>query len=298
MSSAELAAAIVKELESEDVRILRAFESSMSSFEFVPLQYLMKYTKLHQDQVQFRLRRLHKRSLIVRNPSGYSLVAAGLDALALVGFVKRGLISGMGHPIGIGKEADVFEAISDSGLLYAIKFYRLGRTSFREARRKRGYSSPLYQHSWLLLNVEAAKREQRAIDILLPLRVAVPELLARERHALLMKRIEGTLLAEYSELLEPKAVLSEILQNLRISYVSAGIINADLSEYNILHDGERIWIIDWPQAIDSKHPNSMMLLERDVLNIVKFFARRFKTVCNPTVGSLYVRGMTDRLEIV
>ena len=157
MSSAEVAASNVKELEPEDITILQTFERSMSAFESVPLQYLTKYTRLHAEEVQFRLDQLHKRGFIIRNPLGYSLVAAGLDALALTGFVKRGLITGMGHPIGIGKEADVFDAISDSGLRYAIKFYRLGRTSFRAARRKRGYSSPIFQHRWLVIDRKSTR---------------------------------------------------------------------------------------------------------------------------------------------
>lgn len=298
MSSAEVAARNLKGLQPEDVKILLALERSMFTFESVPLHYLTKNSGLHADEVQFRLKRLNEKEFVVRNASGYSLVMAGLDALALQGFVKRGLISGMGPSLGVGKEADVFQAISDNGEIYAIKFYRLGRTSFRAARRKRGYSSPLFQHRWLVMNVEAAKREYEAIKVLLPIGVAVPEVLARERHALLMRHIDGTRLSEYRELDEPGSVLEEILRNVRQSFLQGGFVNADLSEYNILFDGRKIWLIDWPQAVRKTHPNSELLLERDLVNLIRFFKRRFGVECNPSVASLYVKGMSERLEVI
>ena len=34
----------------------------------------------------------------------------------------------------MGKESDVFEVINDSGKELVIKFYRIGRTSFRSTR--------------------------------------------------------------------------------------------------------------------------------------------------------------------
>lgn len=57
--------------------------------------------------------------------------------------------------------------------------------------------------------------------------------------------------------------------------VRAGTVHGDLSPYNILVDGERLVLIDFPQAVDPiAHPEGMSLLARDVLNVCSWFGRR------------------------
>ena len=46
-------------------------------------------------------------------------------------------------------------------------------------------------------------------------------------------------------------------------YTKGTMVNGDVSEYNILFDGEMPWIIDWPQYVTSNHPNAKELLSRD-----------------------------------
>jgi RIO kinase 1 len=54
----------------------------------------------------------------------------------------------------------------------------------------------------------------------------------------------------------------------------AGIVHADLSEYNILWWKNEVYIIDFPQSTDRKtNPNSQMFLERDLKNLIRFFER-------------------------
>jgi len=57
---------------------------------------------------------------------------------------------------------------------------------------------------------------------------------------------------------------------------SLEIVHADLSEFNIIvtEDGPRI--IDWPQAVERSHPHALELLERDLTNVLRFFARKYK----------------------
>ncbi|MEM2211595.1 MAG: RIO1 family regulatory kinase/ATPase [Nitrososphaerales archaeon] len=297
MSSAEQAARFLKELEPEDIRVLLAIEKVLRAREQVSADYIANSTKLHVDEVEYRLSRLNAKGFIVKRNQGYSLVSSGLDVIALYAFVKRGLISGMGRALGVGKEADVFEAINDKGDLYAIKFFRIGRISFRDIKRKRAYTSPLYSHQWLVVNMGAAKREYMVLKKLYPIGVAVPEPIAVERHAILMRKVFGSRLSEWRDIDNPKRVLIEILSNLRKAYIEGGIVSSDLSEYNILYDGEKICIIDWPQAVGKEHPNSLILLDRDVLNILTFFRRKFKIDCPLEAATFYVRGWSDNLPI-
>jgi RIO kinase 1 len=54
----------------------------------------------------------------------------------------------------------------------------------------------------------------------------------------------------------------------------AGMIHGDLSEYNILVDGEGPVIIDLPQAVDAAgNNNASEMLERDVANLADYFGQ-------------------------
>jgi RIO kinase 1 len=54
----------------------------------------------------------------------------------------------------------------------------------------------------------------------------------------------------------------------------AGLVHADLSEFNILEAADGPVIIDFPQAVDAaRNNNAKRLLIRDVANVTRFFAR-------------------------
>ncbi len=76
--------------------------------------------------------------------------------------------------------------------------------------------------------------------------------------------------------MDPAEMLSSILADGpgRVHEV-AKMINGDLSEYNILTDGKRAWLIDWPQWVGPTHPNAKELLRRDVLTVLRFFVRAY-----------------------
>ena len=89
-----------------------------------------------------------------------------------------------------------------------------------------------------------------------------------------MERVDGPRLINCEILADPKTILETTLKNVKLAY-KAGIISADLSEYNVLYDGSDVWIIDWPQSVSIKHPNASMLLKRDLENLLKFFRRKY-----------------------
>lgn len=56
---------------------------------------------------------------------------------------------------------------------------------------------------------------------------------------------------------------------------AAGWAHGDLSAYNLLWWEERVWFIDFPQAIDvAANPQGVGYLHRDVVNITTWFERR------------------------
>jgi RIO kinase 2 len=297
VSSAQVASRAIKQLEPEDISVLNALERSFTRFESIPLQTLESFTNFDIGKLEFRLGRLNAFGFVVKSQFGYTLVSAGLDALALHFFVQRGLISGMGRSIGMGKESDVYEVISDSGIESVIKFYRIGRISFRATRTKRSYSRPEKHNQWLQINIEAAKKEQEGLERALKAGVTSPQFIARNRHAVLMSKVEGLMLHECKkeDIGKPKLLMREILQNARKAYTKAKMINGDLSEYNILFDGEKPWIIDWPQYVNLDHPNASEILERDVRNTLDYFQRKFGEKIELTASVAFVRGERSRI---
>ena len=298
MSSAEVAVSIFKSLEPEDLRMLQAIEKGMSNREYVPKEQLQKYSKLPMDRIDFELSRLDKLGLIYRMQGGYvgyTLNYAAYDCLAINAFVKAGVLEAFGKPLGVGKEADVFDGLDPKGVRVAVKFHRLGRISFRQTRRKRGYM--LDRVGWLFQSRLAAEKEFEALKLVHQHGVAVPEPICQNRHAIVMGMIEGGELGKWREIEDPTKVLMEILVNVRRAFLDAGVVHGDLSEYNvILKPDMHVLIIDWPQFVQRDHPNAEDLLVRDVKNVLDFFGRKFKVRVSLEDAVGFVSGKTETLK--
>jgi RIO kinase 2 len=298
MSSAEIAVQVFRKLENEDLRVLQVIETAMSKHKFVPKEIIAKFAKFSVEETDFRLGRLGKFRLIHRMKGayvGYSLNYAGYDCLAINAFVKAEVLEAFGKPLGVGKEADVYDALNPKSEKIAVKFHRLGRISFRQTMRKRGYTTE--RAGWLFQSRLAAEKEFQALKLVFLHGVAVPEPLSQNRHVLVMGMIEGAELAEYKQIPAPKKVLKEILRNIRKAYLKASVVHADLSEYNVILKPDRhILIIDWPQYVTKEHPNAQQLLTRDVENILRFFRRKHMVKAELEENLAYVTG-TGKMAI-
>jgi len=269
-----------KSLREGEFKVLRGIELGMAKFMYVPVEYLTYFTRWEEERVLKVLKRLHDLGLVQRRKGAYTgfiLTSRGYDCLALNALVKRGVLSSLSlKPLGIGKESDVYEGLTPNGLTVAVKFHRLGRTSFRATRRYRVYIGDRRHISWLYQSRLAAEREYEALRILYEAGVSVPKPFSANRHVVVMSVIQGVPLFEKPPLEDPKAYLLEIIGNIRRSYES-GIIHGDLSEYNVIVEGEgKVKIIDWPQWVSTSHPEAMNLLKRDLNILLGFFRRRYK----------------------
>jgi len=300
MSSAEMAVKVFRTLENEDLRVLQIVETAMSEHEFVPKEQVAKFSKLSLERdVDFRITRLSKLGLIYQMRGayvGYTLNYTGYDCLAINALVKGGIIEAFGKSLGVGKEADVFDALNSKGERIAVKFHRLGRISFRQTRRTRGYTS---QHAgWLYQSRLAAEKEYEALSLLHPCKVAVPKPVSQNRHVVAMGMIEGAELAHWRRIPKPGTILKKILRNVRKAYLKAGVVHADLSEYNIMLKPNRgILIIDWPQYVTKNHPNAEQLLSRDVQNVLQYFRRKHKLAAELDKSLDYVTGKSKTLTL-
>jgi RIO kinase 2 len=202
---------------------------------------------------------------------GYALVFGGYDALALATLTNKGTISALGSQIGEGKESVVHDALGLGPV--AIKFHRVGGRSFSSARLNRDYMPEEGHCPWLIASRKSAEREYEALTAL-HTKVSVPLPIDQNRHTVVMALINGQNLNR-CRLESPAGVLDEILDNMHRAW-KAGIIHADLSEYNILMEDGRVVFIDWPQWIATDHPNAEVILGRDIDNILDCFLRKYQ----------------------
>ena len=299
MSTADLAVQAYSKLETEDFRLLSLIEAGMAQHEYVPVEQLYKLSKVPPDRITFALGKLNKLNLIYQNRgayTGHKLNYTGYDCLAIHALVKAGIIGSFGQTLGVGKEADVYDALTPDGKRIAIKFHRLGRISFRQTRRLRSYTKG--HSTWLYQSHIAAEKEYHFLKLAYENGVSVPQPLGQNRHVIAMGMIEGGELGKYKDIGKPEKVLRQILRNVKVAYQKAHIIHADLSEYNIILEPEgQILIIDWPQAVKTDHANAAELLERDLKNVLTFFNRKFRLELAVEEACKYVVGEAKRLPI-
>jgi RIO kinase 1 len=72
---------------------------------------------------------------------------------------------------------------------------------------------------------------------------------------------------------EARELFEDLMRNIELM-LSCDRVHGDLSPYNVLYHAGRARIIDVPQAVDARfNPNALDLLDRDVENICRHFAR-------------------------
>lgn len=275
MPSLKDSASIVKKIEHMEYQVLKVFVSSIKHHEIINNHNILSYSKLHKDRVEYALESLLKLKLIAKTEKGFKLLTGGLDVYALKILVDSGIILGIGNSLGIGKESDVVEAVSEIDQKRAVKFFRIGRISFTDTKRKRSLEKNKNVNNWLLINIEAAKREYDFLVKLNSTKMNIATPYFRSMHSIVMNRINGVRLIEIRNLQDPLEIFYKVFKQIKIAY-KENIINGDLSEYNILlDDNNDIFIIDWPQAVTLEHPNAEFLIRRDIHNVIRYFTRKY-----------------------
>ena len=269
-----LSADEIKGLHKYEFRILKSLEWLMKRYLWVPEDVLKKATKLSESELSYRLGRLMEMDMVKSSTkpyTGYQLVFKGYDALAISSLVKKGTLNALGALIGVGKESEVYEALGLGVLV--IKIHRVGQRSFQSVRLNRSYIPEWKHFPWLFASMESAKTEFTALAALQKGGVSVPVPIGINRNVIAMSYIAGLNLNQV-HLEQPREVFDEVVENLAKAY-RLGFIHSDLSEFNIMVDEERVWLIDWPQWIEPSHPNADTILRRDIDNLVNYFSKKY-----------------------
>jgi len=272
LSSFSKAGHLVSLLNKGDFKILKVFASSLKNRRFLDLTTLSQYSNLSQALIEHHLERLVKFGLISKSNIGYTLLVTGLDIYVLKILSNKNIITALGPQVGIGKEAEVYLARDSLDQDRILKMFRIGRSSFKQIKRKRDVSTSI--NSWLLLNIDTAIKEYDILTSLRDSSDSFPNPLYRSFHCIVMNAIYGNRLSDIEYLNDPELVLEKIIRNITIAY-RKGYINGDLNEYNILVNDYNIFILDWPQAVNVDAINADAVLTRDVKNILKFFSKKF-----------------------
>lgn len=280
MSAVDIAVREFRKLDPEDFKILQAIEQQIRNYEYTPTEAIQNEAHLPFSEIKYRLPLLIKKGLLHGKQLkyvGFGLTTSGHDTLAISSLVKANVIEAFGKPLGVGKESDVYDALTPDEKQVALKFHRIGRTSFKKTKLKRNYTVKFsYSPDWHHQSRIAAKKEYVALKLLYPKGVSVPEPIKLNRHVLVMGMIQGAELYHFPELSDPQPIFDEILKNVRKAYKQVNVIHGDLSPYNIiLQPNMQPLIIDWPQNVPTTHPNAKELLERDIQNVLKFFKRKY-----------------------
>jgi RIO kinase 2 len=268
-----ISAEAVRNLQEKDLRVLHALERLMKRYQWVPLEILGRAAELGEKETNYRLTRLLSLGMAKYEKvpyEGYSLVFLGYDALALDALAAKDTVKALGPFIGEGKESVVYEGLGVGRLV--LKFHRVGQRSFQSARVKRGYMPEEGHVPWLFASALSAEREFLALQKLHP-KVPVPIPVERNRHIVVMSFVSGVNLSRCTPE-DPPAMLDSILRHVKEAY-RLGVIHGDLSEFNVMVDGDRCILIDWPQWVETDHPNAGETLERDLRIILGYFARKF-----------------------
>lgn len=183
---------------------------------------------------------------------------------------------GLESPISVGKEGNIFSALTEDGRRVIVKIYRLETCDFNRMydyikddsrfhklrRKKRKIIFAWVQREFKNL-LRAAKNS-----------VSVPKPIAFLNNVMVLEFIgKGDDIAPMLKDKFPtdkKQFLNKIISNIKKLY-KAELVHADLSAFNILNFNEEPVLIDFSQATTLEHPRAMEFLERDIKNICVFF---------------------------
>ncbi len=257
--------------------ILRLMERSLYRFEYVPIQYMAKKLRIKKGKLESIMNFLAKEELVKVKEEpykGYAITYKGLDILAINDLTSVGLITEVGQKIGVGKEGDIWIAYFGE-VPRILKFFRLGRESFKKVKVHRSYYLGDSIKNWYQASKLSARREFRALSVLYEGGVSVPEPIFLTRHVVVMGYVDGKELVK-TIIDEPVYVFEKIIEEIVKAY-EIGIVHADLSEFNVLvNERGDVFLIDWPQYVLSSDPNAFVYLKRDIENIARYFIRKYR----------------------
>lgn len=257
--------------------------------------------------------------------------------MILLQLINRNIVSEIHGVLSTGKEANVYHAVTlpqdvdgeaaARPLHRAIKVYKTSILVFKdrdkyvagEFRFKGGYNR---SSNRAMVKVWAEK-EFRNLRRLHAAGIPCPEPIYLKAHVLVMsflgsrkgwpaaprlRDVEFTLTNTTTDddvASKWRDVYLTLLAYMRKMYQVCRLVHADLSEYNLLYQDDKLFVIDVSQSVEHDHPRSLEFLRMDIKNVSDFFRRKgIDTLSERTIfgfitaseGSTEDAGMKDMLE--
>merc|ERR1719159_728456 len=217
--------------------------------------------------------------------------------LVLGKMLKRGVYSQIFGTISTGKEANVYYATGHKpsavlgnmgeylpeGVDVAVKVYKTSILVFKDRARyvegefrfRRGYckSNPRKMVAmWAEKEMRNLRRMRNAhlpcpIPVEVRQNVLVMEYVGQDGAA--APRLKD---AEVSQDAWP-GLYRMLIRIVRTIFQVCKLVHGDLSEYNILHYRDALYVIDVSQSVEHDHPQALEFLKRDLVNVNDFFGR-------------------------
>lgn len=215
--------------------------------------------------------------------------------MILFKILNKGVICEINGCISTGKEANVYHSTNADGEERAVKVYKTSILTFKdrdryvtgEFRFRHGYC----KHNPRKMVKTWAEKEMRNLTRMYQANIPCPEPIILRSHVLVMGFL-GTdgwpapLLKDVT-LSESKAreLYLQCIQIVRNIYWKCRLVHADLSEFNMLYQGDKLYVIDVSQSVEHDHPHALEFLRKDCTNVTDFFKKN--GVCVMTVRELF-----------
>lgn len=229
--------------------------------------------------------------------------------------LDQGVIEEVLRPLMSGKEAEIFLVIAD-GEERVAKVYKDSqfrsfqhRAEYTEGRRVRSSreqraKNKASRHGRAKTEEAWRNAEVDAIQLLRGAGVRVPHPYAFVEGVLVMELVRGLdgepapRMVDVSFTKDEATELFHLLIREVVKMLCAGLVHADLSDFNVLISARGPVIIDFPQAVDpARNQSAKKLLLRDVTNLASFLGRFApelrKTRYGPEMWALYERSELD-----
>ncbi|KOC70736.1 Serine/threonine-protein kinase RIO1 [Habropoda laboriosa] len=216
--------------------------------------------------------------------------------MILFKLLNQGIIAEINGCISTGKEANVYHAISKTGVEFAIKIYKTSILQFKD-RDKYVTGEFRFRHGYCRHNPRKmvrtwAEKEFRNLIRLQQGGVNAPKPILLRSHVLLMDFIgtNGWPSPKLKDVVltasKPRKLYRECIETMWKLYNKCKLVHADLSEYNILYYDGSLIIIDVSQAVEHDHPMALEFLRKDCTNITEFFKKN-------DVGVMTIKALFD-----
>ncbi len=195
-------------------------------------------------------------------------------------FMNKGIIDEIYGSVKAGKESKLYWGKDKEGNKLAIKIFLTVSAEFKKGMLVYIQGDPRFtrvRRDTRSLIYLWAQKEFKNLHSAFEAGVSVPKPITVRRNVLIMEfvgenGVSAPLLREIS-LKNPGRIYRQILANVKRLYRKAGLVHADLSEYNVMIWKGKPVLFDVSQAVSREHPMASEFLRRDLENIVRYFKR-------------------------